>query len=84
MNNITELREQLASNYNKMYNGQMNLSLGKELANTAGKIIASCAIELEYNKRMGHQERIAFLEKVVSIDEHQAPQIEAKKAMIKA
>jgi len=53
MQNITELRTSLADNYTKMKANKMGINLGKELANTAGKIINSLKVELEYNFLMG-------------------------------
>lgn len=61
MQNITELRESLADNYTKMKAGKMNLALGKELANTSGKMINSLKCELEYNFLMGIKASIKFL-----------------------
>jgi hypothetical protein len=62
MQNITGLRESLADNYTKMKAGKMSLGVGKELANTAGKIINSIKVELEYNQLLGIKEKIPFLE----------------------
>jgi len=62
MQNITELRQSLADNYEKMKANEMELKMGKELANTAGKIIGSLKVELEYNQLMGVKKDIAFLE----------------------
>ena len=61
MQNITDLRKSLADNYTKMKANKMNLNLGKELANTAGKMINSLKVELEYNSLMGIKEEIEFL-----------------------
>lgn len=61
MQNITELRTSLADNYENMKSGSMNLKLGKELANTAGKIINSLKVELEYNSMMDIKKEIPFL-----------------------
>lgn len=63
MENITDLRKSLADNYTKMKANKMGLNLGKELANSAGKIINSCKVELEYNALMGIKEVIPFLQK---------------------
>jgi hypothetical protein len=63
MQNITELRTSLADNYTKMKAKKMGLNVGKELANTAGKIINSLKIELEYNSMMGIKDEIDFLKK---------------------
>jgi hypothetical protein len=63
MQNITELRESLAENYTKMKTNEMSIKLGKELANTAGKIINSLKVELEYNSMMDLKNEIKFLER---------------------
>lgn len=62
MQNITELRTSLSDNYTKMKGGKMGLNVGKELANTAGKIINSLKVELEYNSMMGIKTKIDFLD----------------------
>lgn len=62
MKNIKELRESLGENYSKMRGKKLPISTGKELANTAGKILSSCKVELEYNKIMGYKKKIDFLE----------------------
>lgn len=62
MQNITNLRDSLAENYEAMKNKSMDLKLGKELANTAGKIINSLKVELEYNAMFDKKVVIDFLE----------------------
>jgi hypothetical protein len=62
INNIEELRYSLTDNYCKMYDKKMPLGMGKELANTGGKIMASLKLELDYNEKMGYKDKIAFLE----------------------
>ena len=62
MENITELRTSLSDNYIKMKAGKMGLNVGKELANTAGKIINSIKVELEYNSMLGLKEQIPYLQ----------------------
>ena len=61
MQNIKELRESLADNYEKMKAKKMELKLGKELANTAGKLINTLKVELEYHKLSGTKPQIDFL-----------------------
>jgi hypothetical protein len=63
MENITDLRTSLADNYKKMKAGKMGLNVGKELANTAGKIINSLKVELEYNSMIDIKGEIEFLKK---------------------
>lgn len=62
MQNITELRDKLIQNYELMESQQRSIKLGKELANTAGKIINSCALEHDYNKYKENGREIKFLE----------------------
>lgn len=62
MQNIKQLRESLCVNYDKMRTKKMAISTGKELANTAGKILSTCKVQLDYNTLMGKKERIEFLE----------------------
>lgn len=62
MENITELRTSLSDNYTKMKAGKMGLNVGKELANTAGKIINSIKVELEYNAMMDIKVKIPYLD----------------------
>ena len=64
MENITDLRNSLSDNYEKMKNKEMELNMGKELANTAGKILNSLRVELEYNSQMGIKEEIQFLKQM--------------------
>ena len=40
---------------------EMDLKMDKELANTAGKILNSLKIELEYNSLLGFKKTIDFL-----------------------
>lgn len=62
MKNIKDLRQSLLSNYEQMTKKKMSLATGKELANTAGKIINSCKVEMNYNQLMGIKKKIEFLE----------------------
>lgn len=62
MQNITELRKSLSENYEAMKSGSMELKVGSELSNVAGKIINSLKIELEYNSKMDYKRKIDYLE----------------------
>jgi|AntRauTorckE6833_2_1112554.scaffolds.fasta_scaffold34238_3 hypothetical protein len=62
MQNITGLRESLTDNYEKMKKGEMPIKLGKELTNTAGKIIQSLKVELDYKQFMEDREPLPYLE----------------------
>lgn len=61
MQNITELRNSLLDNYEKMKSKEMELKEGKELANTAGKVLNSLKIELDYQTLTGNKKDIDFL-----------------------
>lgn len=60
--NIKDLRKSLTENYSMMKAKKMPIGTGKELANTAGKILLSCKVELEYNTLMGEKKRIDFID----------------------
>jgi hypothetical protein len=62
MQTITELRTSLIENYEAMKTKKMELKEGKELANTAGKIIATANIQLKYQAMQGEKKQIKFLE----------------------
>ena len=62
MQNIKDLRESLVDNYEKLKNNEMELKMAKELANTAGKVLNSLKVELEYQALTGNKKRIEFLE----------------------
>ncbi len=62
MQNITELTKSLIENYEKMRAEEMPLKTGKELANTAGKILNSLRLKLEYNKTLEIKDKIPFLD----------------------
>ena len=62
MQNIKELREDLSKNYEMMKAKQMDLALGKQLANTAGKMLTTIKIELEYAELNGEKKKIEFME----------------------
>ena len=61
LKNIKDLRDDLLSNYNQTKAGEMGVPMAKELANTAGKVLSSIKLELEYNKYMGINRKIEFL-----------------------
>ena len=62
MQNITDLRKSLSENYEAMKDGSMELKVGSELSNVAGKIINSLKVELEYNLKMEYKRKIEYLE----------------------
>mgnify|MGYP005839787641 CR=1 FL=1 len=63
MQNITELRQSLGENYEELKAGKMDIKMAKELANTAGKMINTVKVELEYKKMTRSKKSIPFLEK---------------------
>ena len=62
MQNIEQLRNSLSENYDKIKSKELDLKMGKELANTAGKILSSLKIQLEYNTWMSIKKQIPYLE----------------------
>jgi hypothetical protein len=62
MNNITELREQLAEVFTELRNGEIEAKNVSELANLAGKMINSAKVQLEYHALRGVQPSIPFLD----------------------
>ncbi len=62
MQNITELRQRLNDIFDKVSKREMPIAQAKTLANIAGKIINSLAVELSYNQYMEIKEKIEFLE----------------------
>jgi hypothetical protein len=62
MKNIKQLRSSLAENYEMMKAKEMDLKQGKELANTAGKILSTISVELKYQQINGEKKKIEFLE----------------------
>ncbi len=63
MKNVTDLRNDLMDVYEKTKKGEIDISTASELANNAGKIIKSAALELEYNRFTKQADKlIPFLE----------------------
>lgn len=62
MKNITELRDALALQYQKVLNGEIDVKVASELNNTAGKIINSAKVQLEYNVQSKNNKTIKFLD----------------------
>lgn len=61
--NSSDLREDLIVNvYEKLREHKIGLKEAKERVNTAGKIIATAKLELEYNNFLGNKKVIPFLE----------------------
>lgn len=60
--NIKQLRNSLIENYSLMKTGKMPTETGKQLANTAGKLLSSVKIEMDYLNMQGQKRKIDFLE----------------------
>lgn len=59
--NIIALREDLSKVYEELRNKSIDQKLAKELNNTAGKIISSAKIQVEYATLRGEKPNIDFL-----------------------
>jgi len=62
MNNITELRRELAVVFTRLQEGGVEIKEADALANVAGKIISSTKVQVEYYVARGDKTRIQFLE----------------------
>lgn len=61
MKNVTELRNELSMVFDDLKDGKIEQSKAKELANIAGKMIKSAAVEIEYCNLMKTKKDIDFL-----------------------
>lgn len=62
MKNAEELRDELAQTFAQLKAGEIKPSEAAELANLAGKMIASAKVQVEYFALRKESPRIAFLE----------------------
>jgi len=63
MKNVTDLRNDLLDVYKQTKKGTIDVKIAGELANNAGKIIKTAALELSYNQFTKQSDkRIKFLE----------------------
>lgn len=64
MNNVEKLRDNLTALYDDIKSGACDVKVATELNNTAGKIIASCKVQLEYEhlRSQASVAKIAFLD----------------------
>lgn len=60
-NNITALRNELLEVFDGLRSGKIKPPMAKEVNNTAGKIIGSCKVQLEYCKLAQVKPEIPFL-----------------------
>lgn len=58
---VTELRDDLLKVYSDLRSGKIEPREAKEINNTAGKIISSAKVQLEYAALRGEKPDIAFL-----------------------
>lgn len=61
--NIQELRQELLESFARVKRDPRRLAQAGELANTAGKIISTVKLELEYSFAKGEEPDIPFLGK---------------------
>jgi len=62
MKDIKELREELASVFFGLKDGTIDDKVAAEMNNSAGKMIKSCAVQLEYIHLSGRPAKIEFLD----------------------
>ncbi len=63
MKNVTELRDELTKVFHELKAGEIQVKTASEMNNTAGKIINSLKVELEYNQLRGEPAaKVPFLE----------------------
>ena len=62
MKNAEELTDELAQTFAQLKSGEIKPSEAAELANLAGKMIASAKVQVEYFALRKESPRIAFLE----------------------
>ena len=62
--NVVELREELSTVFEKLKTGEIAIKEAAELNNTAGKIIATAKLELEYWKLCQEKPDIAFIKMI--------------------
>lgn len=61
MNNLKELREELSEVFARLKGGSLDAKDAKELNNSAGKIINSAKVELEYYNLRKETPNIPFI-----------------------
>ena len=61
MKNITKLRDELSQVFSELREGKIKAKEAAEMNNTAGKIISSIKVEIEYYALRKENPEIAFL-----------------------
>jgi hypothetical protein len=62
MKNVTELRNSLAKVFDGLSDGSIQPSVAAEINNSAGKMINTCKIQLEYAAQRKEAPNIPFLD----------------------
>jgi site-specific DNA-adenine methylase len=68
MTTITDIRNDLVNVFNKLRDGTMESKEAAEINNTAGKIIASIKVQLDYATLRGERPDISFLDGATTIE----------------
>lgn len=61
MNNITEMRAHLSTLFEDLKCGAIEVKVASEMNNTAGKIISSLKVQLDYAEQRKEQPSIDYL-----------------------
>jgi len=61
MKNITELRQALTKLFDQIRDGSVDVKVASEMNNTAGKIISSLKVQLDYAELRKEQPEIPYL-----------------------
>lgn len=61
MKNMTELRKELGNVFQDLRSGSIETKVASEMNNTAGKMINSTRVQLEYATQRGDKPSIPFL-----------------------
>ena len=61
MKNISELRDELATVFEGLRNGSVDVKVASEMNNAAGKMINTLKVQLEYAHLSGKKPDIAWL-----------------------
>lgn len=62
VNNVTGLRDELIKVFEELRTGKLKPAMAKEVNNTAGKIIGTAKVQLEFHKLTGTKPNIKFLQ----------------------
>ena len=62
MNNITELRDELAQVFNRLKEGDIDVKAASEMNNCAGKMINTVKVQLDYYELTGDKPSIPFID----------------------